>query len=126
LIYAPKLLHFKNLQEEPILLPIKNIHHQYKGLLNNVHMGVSFDDLSGTQRERLFSFLFVDMPRMQSYNINQPETASMSFLRKVAIQQKMPISVQLQFHEKLRQLAQVSYLGLETAMGYIRILRQDK
>jgi len=89
-------------------------------------MGVSFDDLSGTQRERLFSFLFVDMPRMQSYNINQPETASMSFLRKVAIQQKMPISVQLQFHEKLRQLAQVSYLGLETAMGYIRILRQDK
>ena len=58
-------LHFETPDQQSIILPIEKIHRQQKDASDQVHMGISFSDPSGLNRERLFAYLFVDLPRDQ-------------------------------------------------------------
>lgn len=51
-----------------LLLPIKNINYQRRSVTSWVYMGISFDIISGINRQQLFEYLFVDLATSQ-----QPE-----------------------------------------------------
>jgi hypothetical protein len=62
-----------------IILPIGKIHRQFKDAEGNVHVGISFSDKKDIYRERLFEYLFVDVPAMQLSLMEQrttPQTLS--------------------------------------------------
>jgi hypothetical protein len=60
------MLHFKASHNESIFLPIKNIHRQNRDSTNTVQFGASIADLGNNHRDRLFAYLFIDLPGMQN------------------------------------------------------------
>lgn len=47
-----------------VLLPVKTIHNQSTDFAGKIRYGVSFVEELGIQRERLFEYLFIDLPRI--------------------------------------------------------------
>jgi cellulose synthase (UDP-forming) len=72
-------LHIYTPSRKMIILPIGKIHRQFKDAEGNVHVGISFSDKKDIYRERLFEYLFVDVPAMQLSLMEQrttPQTLS--------------------------------------------------
>jgi cellulose synthase (UDP-forming) len=60
------LLHIHTAGRKLIVLQIGKIHRQVKDAEGRVHVGISFVDKHDFYRERLFEYLFVEAPAMQS------------------------------------------------------------
>ena len=59
------LLHIHTASQKLIVLQIDKIHRQVKEADGRVHVGISFVDKQDFYRERLFEYLFVEVPAMQ-------------------------------------------------------------
>jgi cellulose synthase (UDP-forming) len=60
------LLHIYTASRKLIVLQIGKIHRQVKDAEGRIHAGVSFVDKQDFYRERLFEYLFVEVPALQS------------------------------------------------------------
>jgi hypothetical protein len=68
------LLHFHTASRKLIVLEIGRIHLQVKAADGPIHVGVSFVDKQDFYRERLFEYLFVEVPAMQPVPAGQKST----------------------------------------------------
>ena len=77
------LLHFHTPRRKCMILPTATRHHARLDMAGTVHIGLSFEEMKGRYRERLFEFLFVDLPRYayaDAYaEIRQPVAVSEPF-----------------------------------------------
>ena len=69
------LLHIYTASRKLIVLEIGKIHRQVKDAEGRVHVGVSFVDKQDFYRERLFEYLFVEVPAMQPVIVEQKSTS---------------------------------------------------
>src|SRR5919197_1298863 len=60
------LLHIYTSSRRLIALPIDKIHRQFKDSAGQVHVGVSFSNKLDMNRERLFEYLFVELPSLHA------------------------------------------------------------
>jgi cellulose synthase (UDP-forming) len=87
------LLHFYTSGRKFIMLPIDKIHRQFKDSTGRVHVGVSFSNKMDLYRERLFEYLFVELPGMQPVPV-EPKTVpgTQSVFQKLLSQRAQGIS----------------------------------
>lgn len=65
------LLHMHTASRKLMVLQIGKIHRQVKDAEGRVHVGISFVEKQDFYRERLFEYLFVEVPAMQSVSVQQ-------------------------------------------------------
>jgi cellulose synthase (UDP-forming) len=89
------LLHFNTPSNESILLPIDTIHRQNKISRNKVVIGASFANIEFAQRERLFSYLFTELPARnirstQQKDILQLAESKLPFTKNIPVSNPVP------------------------------------
>ena len=85
------LLHFNTPSNESILLPIDAIHRQNKVSHDRVDIGASFAQIEATQRERLFSYLFIELPDNRKVHGDQQKDSPQSVENKLSLTQRIPL-----------------------------------
>jgi hypothetical protein len=68
------LLHLHTASRKLIVLEIGKIHRQVKDESGRIHVGVSFVEKQDFYRERLFEYLFVEVPAMQPVDVGEKST----------------------------------------------------
>ena len=87
------LLHFNTPSNESILLPIDAIHRQNKVSHNSVDIGASFAQIEATQRERLFSYLFIELPDNRKVQSDRQKDSPQSVENKLSLMQRIPLQL---------------------------------
>ena len=80
------LLHIHTAGQKLIVLPISKIHRQVKDAAGRIQVGVSFVDKKDIYRERLFEYLFVEVPALEPAQAEQKTTQSLSDLQALLTQ----------------------------------------
>jgi len=63
------LLHIYTSSRKLVVLPVDKIHRQFKDSAGRIHVGVSFSNKMDINRERLFEYLFVELPGIRSVSV---------------------------------------------------------
>lgn len=95
------VLHFNAPSNKPILLPIEKIHRQHKFFSNKIQIGASFASIKNTHRERLFAYLFVELPGSQGIQDSPEKRKLPSAAKTQTVPQQIPVLKPVQFVEEI-------------------------
>ena len=71
-------LNYTTPQEGPIMLPIGKVHHFETTTTGKYEIGVSYNGIKPLDRERLYSYLFVELARKQNMEAPLTQTESLA------------------------------------------------